>query len=220
MLDREVMTVELSNIRSDYARAGLTERDVDPSPTIQLDRWLNEAIAAKHPEPTAFTLATASKDGEPASRVVLLKGLNERGLVFYTGYDSAKGHDLAENPRASASFFWVMLERQIRVTGSVTKVSEEESFAYFSSRPRGSRLGAWSSAQSSVIAGRAELEAKYAEIEKRFPGDDIPLPPHWGGYRIAIERMELWQGRPSRLHDRLRYTRISESAWKIERLSP
>ena len=212
--------MDLSAIRSEYARAGLTERDVDPSPFIQLDRWLNEAIAANHPEPTAFTLATASKDAEPASRVVLLKGLNERGLVFYTGYDSAKGHDLAENPRASASFFWVLLERQIRVTGSVTKVSEEESFAYFSSRPRGSRLGAWASAQSAVIRGRAELEAQYAEIEKRFPGDDIPLPPHWGGYRISIDRMELWQGRPSRLHDRLRYTRTGDNAWRVDRLSP
>lgn len=212
--------MDFSAIRSDYARAGLTERDLDPDPILQLDRWVNEAIAAKHPEPTAFTLATASKSGEPASRVVLMKGLDARGLVFFTGYDSAKGHDLAENPRASASFFWVLLERQVRVTGSVTKVTEQESFAYFSSRPRGSRLGAWASAQSSVIEGRAALEAQYAEIEKRFPGDDIPLPPHWGGYRIEVERIEFWQGRPSRLHDRLRYTRIESSGWRIDRLSP
>lgn len=217
------MTVDLSAIRTDYARAGLTEADVDPSPVVQLGRWLDDAVAAKHPEPTAMTVATATRAGEPDARVVLLKALDARGLVFYTGYGSQKGKELEENPRATANLFWVLLERQVRVTGSVTKVSREESKAYFDSRPRGSRLGAWASAQSRVIAGRAELEAEYAAIEARFGGEgggDIPLPPHWGGYRIAVERLELWQGRPSRLHDRLRYTRTGEGMWTLERLSP
>ncbi len=216
---------DLTAIRSEYARAGLQERDVDPSPIVQLETWLREAIAAQHPEPTAMTLATATPDGEPSARVVLLKGLDERGLVFYTGYDSEKGRQLAANPRASACFFWVMLERQARVTGSVARVSREESEAYFRSRPRESQLGAWASAQSTVIAGRSELEARLADVRARFGAEgDVPCPPRWGGYRLVPDRLELWQGRVSRLHDRLRYTRISptldEARWQIERLSP
>lgn len=216
---------DLTAIRTEYAQAGLLERDVDPSPIVQLDRWLREAIAAEHPEPTAMTLATASPDGEPDARIVLLKGLDERGLVFFTGYESDKGRQLAANPRACACFFWVLLERQVRVTGDVTRVSRDETEAYFRSRPRESRLGAWASAQSTVIAGRSELEARLAEVRTRF-GDDgeVPCPPQWGGYRLVPDRLELWQGRPSRLHDRLRYTRISqaneEPHWRIERLAP
>lgn len=216
---------DLTAIRIEYERAGLQERDVDPSPIVQLDKWLHEAIAAEHPEPTAMTLATASPDGEPAARIVLLKGLDESGLVFFSGYESDKGRQLAANPRACACFFWVLLERQARVTGDVTRVSREETEAYFRSRPRESQLGAWASAQSTVIAGRAELEARLAEVRTRF-GDDgeVPCPPHWGGYRLVPDRLELWQGRPSRLHDRLRYTRISqaneEPHWRIDRLSP
>ncbi|MDB4942661.1 MAG: Pyridoxamine 5-phosphate oxidase [Labilithrix sp.] len=215
------MTVDLSAIRTDYARAGLTEADVDPSPVVQLRRWLDDALAASHPEPTAMTVATATRSGEPDARVVLLKGLDDRGLVFYTGHESQKGRELEENPRACANFFWVLLERQARVTGAVTRASREEAKAYFDSRPRGSRLAAWASAQSSVIHGRAELEARYEEVAARFgTGGDIPLPPHWGGYRIAVDKLELWQGRPSRLHDRLRYTRTPEGTWLLERLSP
>ena len=214
------MLVDLTAIRTDYARAGLHERDVDPSPVTQLDRWLKEAIAAKHPEPTAMTLATATKDGEPAARVVLLKGLDERGLVFFTGYESDKGRQLADNPRAAACFFWVLLERQVRVSGPVTKVTREESEAYFDSRPRESQLGAWASRQSAVLAGREALEATLAEVSVRFGEGEIPCPPQWGGYRLAVERMELWQGRPSRLHDRLRYTRTGPATWRIERLAP
>jgi len=219
------MQDHLTAIRTEYARAGLEERDVAPSPIAQLDKWLREAIAAEHPEPNAMTLATASPEGEPAARIVLLKGLDERGLVFFTGYESDKGRQLARNPRACACFFWVLLERQVRVTGTVSRVSREETDAYFRSRPRESQLGAWASPQSTVIAGRSELEARLAEVRARFEGaSELPSPPHWGGYLLVPDRVELWQGRPSRLHDRLRYTRISqataEPAWRIERLAP
>lgn len=214
------MQLDLTAIRSEYARAGLHERDVDPSPIAQLDAWLNEAIAAQHPEPTALTLATATKDGEPDARVVLLKGLDERGLVFFTGYESQKGRELEDNPRACACFFWVMLERQARITGSVAKVTRQESEAYFSTRPRQSQLGAWASRQSTVLAGREELEARLAEMTARFGEGEIPCPPQWGGYRLVLDQLELWQGRPSRLHDRLRYTRTGDNHWRIDRLSP
>ena len=212
--------MDLTAIRTDYAQAGLHERDAHPSPTRQLDRWLKEAVAAKHPEPTAMTLATASKDGEPDARVVLLKGLDERGLVFFTGYGSAKGREIAENPRACACFFWILLERQVRVIGAVTKVTREETEAYFQSRPRASQLGAWASQQSAVIRGREDLEGSLAEVIARFGDGPIPAPPEWGGYRLSIDRMELWQGRPSRLHDRLRYTKTGDATWRIDRLSP
>jgi pyridoxamine 5'-phosphate oxidase len=214
------MAVDLTAIRTDYARAGLEERDVDPSPIAQLDRWLKEAIAAQHPEPTAMTLATTTREGEPSARVVLLKNLDDRGLVFFTGYGSDKGRQLAENPRACACFFWVLLERQARVTGNVTKVARAESEAYFASRPRASQLGAWASSQSAVLAGRAELEANLAAVTARFADGTIPCPPEWGGYRLDVERLELWQGRPSRLHDRLRYVRSAPATWRIDRLSP
>jgi pyridoxamine 5'-phosphate oxidase len=187
---------------------------------VQLDRWLKAAIAANHPEPTAMTLATATKDGVPAARIVLLKGLDERGLVFFTSYESDKGRELAENPRASACFFWVLLERQLRVSGGVTKVTRAESEAYFNTRPQESQLGAWASAQGAVLAGREALEANLAAARERFGEGEIPCPPQWGGYRVAVDSMELWQGRPGRLHDRLRYTRTGDSSWRIERLSP
>jgi pyridoxamine 5'-phosphate oxidase len=214
------MLPDLGAIRTDYARAGLHERDLDPSPVKQLQHWLRDAIDAGHPEPTAMTLATVSADGEPAARVVLLKGIDDAGLTFFTNYDSDKGRDLAARPRASANLFWVLLERQARVTGTVTRVAREESELYFKSRPRESQLGAWASRQSEVLAGREELETRLAEARARFGEGEIPCPPSWGGYRLAIDRLELWQGRPSRLHDRLRYTRIAEQRWNIERLSP
>lgn len=214
------MPVDLTAIRTDYARAGLHERDLDPSPLVQLDGWLREAIAAEHPEPTAMTLATVTPDGDPAARVVLLKGLDATGLVFFTNYESDKGRQLETAPRACACFFWVMLERQARVTGLVSKVAREESEAYFRSRPRESQLGAWASPQSVVVSGREAIEASLAEARARFGEGEIPCPPHWGGYRLVPDRLELWQGRPSRLHDRLRYTRVADASWKIERLSP
>ncbi len=214
------MLPDLTAIRTEYARAGLDERDLDPSPARQIQKWLRDAIDAGHPEPTAMTLATASRDGEPAARVVLLKGVDERGIVFFTNYESDKGKHLAENPRACANLFWVLLERQIRITGAVERVTRAESEAYFQSRPRESQLGAWASEQSGVLAGRAALEARLAEIRARFGDGPVECPPHWGGYRVALERVELWQGRPSRLHDRLRYTRSGDRQWRVERLSP
>ena len=214
------MLPDLTAIRTEYARAGLDERDLDPSPSRQIEKWLRDAIDAGHPEPTSMTLATASPDGEPAARVVLLKGVDVRGLVFFTNYESDKGKQLEQNPRACVNLFWVLLERQIRVTGSVEKVSPEESEAYFRSRPRESQLGAWASEQSGVLEGRAALEARLAEARGRFGDGEVARPPHWGGYRLVPERVELWQGRPSRLHDRMRYTRMCEGRWKVERLSP
>ncbi len=216
------MTVDLRAIRTDYARAGLDERDLLPSPLAQLDTWLREAIDAGHPEPTAMTLATVAPSGDPAARVVLLKTLDDGGLVFFTSYDSEKGAHLAAHPRACANLFWVLLERQVRVTGAVVKVAREESEAYFDSRPRGSQLGAWASRQSETIAGRSELEQRLAAAQARFGDGPIPCPPTWGGYRLVPDALEFWQGRPSRLHDRLRYTRIAPAApsWRIERLSP
>jgi len=212
--------LDLATIRTEYARAGLTEGDLDPSPFRQLDRWLRDAVDAGHPEPTAMTLATASREGEPSARVVLLKGIDPSGLVFYTSYESDKGRILADNPRACAVFHWVLLERQVRVTGAVTEVTREESEAYFRTRPRESQLGAWASRQSAVLKDRRELEARLADVRARFGEGEVPCPPRWGGYRLAIERLELWQGRPSRLHDRLRYTRQDDASFRIERLSP
>lgn len=214
------MAADLASLRIDYALSGLDESDADPSPLVQLETWLSQAIEAKHPEPTAMTLATATLEGEPTARVVLLKGLDVRGLVFFTGYASDKGRQLAVNPRASASFFWVLLERQVRVTGVVAKVSREETEAYFRSRPRASQLGAWASNQSAVLRDREELEARLEEMRIRFGDGDIPCPPEWGGYRLSPDRFEFWQGRPSRLHDRLRYSRREASSWTMDRLSP
>jgi len=210
----------LAAIRTEYAKAGLAESDMLPSPIDQIERWLKHAIDAGHPEPTAMTLATIDADGDPAARVVLLKGLDARGLVFFTSYESNKGRELAARPRAAANLFWVHLERQIRVIGSIAQVSREESEAYFATRPRESQIGAWASRQSAVIAGRAELEARIAAAQARFGADPVPCPPTWGGYRLVPDRVELWQGRPSRLHDRLRYARVDDRGWRIERLSP
>jgi pyridoxamine 5'-phosphate oxidase len=212
------MAVDLAALRTEYARAGLDERDLEPSPLRQLERWLHDAIVAQHPEPTAMTLATVTPEGDPSARLVLLKGI-DTGLQFFTNYESRKGRDLAARARATACFFWVLLERQVRVVGGVEKVTAEESDAYFASRPRDAKLGAWASAQSTVLGGRDELGRRFDEAQARFPGD-VPRPPYWGGYRLTPDRVEFWQGRPSRLHDRLLYTRTASSSWKIERLSP
>jgi len=220
-MDERGIGQHIASLRLDYARARLGPEDVSASPIAQLERWLAEALEAEAAEPTAMTLATATPDGEPNARVVLLKGIDAKGLVFYTNYESAKGRELAANPRAVLVAFWRELERQVRVGGHVTKVSREESEAYFRSRPLGSQLGAWASAQSEVVAGREVIEAQYAEAQARFAGGDVPLPPFWGGYRLEPRWMEFWQGRPSRLHDRLRYTRDADrDTWRLERLSP
>jgi len=211
--------MSLADLRKEYSLSGLLEKDLARDPFRQFDQWFQEAEAAKLVEPNAMTLATATRDGRPSARTVLLKGIDGRGFVFYTNYESRKGRELAENPRASLVFPWIALERQVIVEGSLTKLSREESDAYFQSRPRASQLGAWVSQQSSIITGRSVLEDAMKALEKKHAGADIPLPPAWGGYRLSPESVEFWQGRRSRLHDRLRYRREAGGEWIVERLA-
>jgi len=210
----------LADLRREYSLAGLTEKDVDPDPLSQFHKWFQEALAAQISEPNAMVLATVGADGWPSTRTVLLKSADANGFSFFTNYESRKGQDLAAHPRASVTFPWIALERQVNVEGTVSKLSREESEQYFKLRPRGSRLGAWASQQSRVISGRAVLEERLRQIEAQYPGEDVPMPPLWGGYSIMPARIEFWQGRPNRLHDRICYRRLTESAWQIERLSP
>jgi pyridoxamine 5'-phosphate oxidase len=212
-------TLDLAALRRDYALATLDQRDVDRDPIRQFERWFADAAAARVPEPNAMTLSTATRDGVPSARIVLLKGVDANGFAFYTDYRSRKGAELAENPLAALTFLWKEIERQVRITGSVSRVSTHESEAYFRTRPPGSRLGAWASHQSAVLASREELEARVQDVAVRFPDGDVPLPPHWGGFRVAPDEIEFWQGRPDRLHDRLLYRR-GENGWVISRLSP
>jgi len=212
--------MKVSDVRREYALAGLSEEDLAADPVDQFRVWLAQAREAQPEDFTAMVLATADRDGRPAARVVLLKGLDERGFVFYTHYQSAKGRELAANPRAALVFYWSALERQVRIEGTVERTAREESEAYFASRPQGSRLGAWASPQSRPLAGREELERRVEEAAERFPDGDVPLPEDWGGFRVFPESVEFWQGRPSRLHDRLRYVRLPEGGWRIERLAP
>lgn len=209
-----------ADLRRDYRRGALNEADLAADPIAQFTRWFDDALAAKILEPNAMTLATAGADGAPSARAVLLKGFDARGFVFYTNYESRKGRQLAENPHASLLFNWLALERQVEIRGAVAKVSREETEAYFYSRPIDSQLGAWASPQSAVLASRAELDQRIAQLMAQYRGKTIPVPPHWGGFRLAPQSIEFWQGRPSRLHDRLRYTRQAGGAWKVERLSP
>lgn len=197
----------------------LLEADVPRNPFVLLRDWLDRARTTSLREPLAMALATASPDGRPSVRMVLLKGIDEKGLVFFTSYESRKSGELFANPYASLLFFWDSLARQIRIEGQVTKVSPEESREYFATRPRMSKIGAWASPQSAVITGREELESAAKRYEKEFSGGEIPLPPRWGGFRLNPEQMEFWQGRENRLHDRLRYTR-SDREWTIDRLAP
>lgn len=213
---------ELAALRQSYSQRTLLEADVQPAAVAQFRQWLDEAVAAQLPEPAALTLATVDPaTGQPSQRVVLLKGLpDDAGFLFFTNYDSQKGHELGAQPRAALNFFWPGLERQVRVEGLVEKASEAVSTAYFQSRPRSSQVGAWASPQSQVIGSRAELEAREHDIEAEFADHNpLPRPPHWGGYVLRPQRVEFWQGRPSRLHDRLVYEREGEG-WKISRLAP
>jgi pyridoxamine 5'-phosphate oxidase len=211
--------VSIADLRREYALARLDEKDVSRDPIAEFARWFAEAQAAEVEEPNAMVLATATPDGAPSARVVLLKGFDERGFVFFTDYRSRKGAELELNPRAALVLHWSELERQVRITGDVSRTSAEESEAYYRSRPVGSRLGAWVSHQSQTIPSRDLLEGGLREVERRFAGGDVPLPPYWGGYRVKPGAIEFWQGRENRLHDRVRYVREGET-WRIERLAP
>jgi pyridoxamine 5'-phosphate oxidase len=210
----------LIETRQEYGEAGLNERDLSPDPIEQFARWFGAAVEAGLHEPNAMTLATATPDGLPSARMVLLKSFDAQGFVFYTNYDSQKGRELAANPRAALVFYWPPHHRQVRVAGVVSQVSRAESEAYFHSRPIGARLSALASRQSRVIPNREFLEQRVAEMAAQYPGENVPLPEDWGGYRLRPHLIEFWQGRPNRLHDRLRYTRPPGGNWVIERLSP
>lgn len=214
--------LSLADLRKNYTLGALSEADVDPNPIRQFEIWFDQALQSQLPEPNAMTLATVGPDLRPSARIVLIKGVDERGFTFFTNYDSRKGRDLASNPNACLLFHWVELERQIRIEGRVSKTSEAESDAYFHSRPASSRIGAWASEQSQVIASRSVIETREADFVAKF-GSNPPRPPQWGGYRLTPERFEFWQGRASRLHDRICYTRVAGDAaqpWSIERLAP
>lgn len=213
------MDRDVSKLRQEYARSGLREENLSSDPIEQFRLWLSDAFDANLVEPNAMTLATATPDGIPSARVVLLRGFDERGFTFYTNYEGRKGEELASNPRAALVFYWGALERQARVEGSVSQVSEDESDSYFASRPRGSRIGAWASRQSEILDRREDLEERVEELEREYPGEVIPRPPFWGGFRVHHERVEFWQGRESRLHDRLLYVRDGDG-WEIVRLQP
>ena len=211
--------MDASRLRQEYTRAGLDEGDLDPDPIVQFHEWFEKVLEANLHEPNAMTLATASREGRPSARVVLLKGYDERGFVFYTNYEGRKASELEANPLCAILFYWGELERQVRIEGRASRLSAEKSDAYFLSRPRGSRLGAWASEQSRSVENRSVLEERVKALEAEYEGREIPRPLFWGGYRVEPEVIEFWQGRENRLHDRLVYRR-AEGGWKIERLQP
>lgn len=213
------MTLDLAGIRQEYGRLGLAPADCDASPLVQLQHWLQAAIAAGVNEPTAMNLATVDSDGRPNARIVLLKGLEQGQLNFYTNYLSRKGECLAHNPWAAMTLFWPELERQVRIEGRIERLPAAESDAYFASRPYNSRIGAWASAQSSALDDPALLTARVAALQAQYP-QQVPRPPHWGGYGLSPERVEFWQGRPSRLHDRVLYRSDDQGRWTLSRLQP
>lgn len=210
----------IADLREEYTQASLNKTDVAKEPIAQLSVWLDAARAVEECDPTAMALATVSGDGRPSVRMVLLKGLDERGLAFYTNLKSRKGRQLKANPNAALTFWWPVLERQVRVEGRVERVAEAEAEAYFSTRPLGGKLGAWASPQSRPLENREELDARLEAIRAEFDDDDIPLPPHWGGFRVVPDRFEFWQGRASRLHDRIEYALDEQGDWTITRLAP
>jgi pyridoxamine 5'-phosphate oxidase len=212
--------MSLADLRREYARAALDERTVDRDPLRQLLAWLDDATRAGLLEPNAMTLATVTGDGAPSARIVLLKGADQKGLVFFTDARSRKGEELARNPRAALVFWWGELERQVRIAGAVAQVAPEESEAYYRSRPEGSRISAWASHQSRPVPDRATLERQWDEAARRYTGGEIPRPPYWGGYRVTPAEYEFWQGRANRLHDRIRYRLDAGGTWTVGRLSP
>jgi pyridoxamine 5'-phosphate oxidase len=211
--------VAIAELRKDYSLAGLSGKDLARDPFRQFEKWFQEAEASKLTEPNAMTVCTATRDGRPSARTMLLKGVDGRGFVFYTNYESRKGRELEVNPHATLVFPWLLLERQVVIEGTVTKVAREESEAYFHSRPRASQLGAWASQQSSIISNRSMLEESMKGLEQKYAGQEVPVPPFWGGWRLMPETVEFWQGRRSRLHDRLRYRRAKDG-WTVDRLAP
>ena len=213
------MDEQLIALRREYSSADLNETDAAADPLVQFGNWMKHALAASVLDAEAMTLATVSDEGAPSVRIVLLRGYDQRGFSFYTNYESGKARELAQNPRCALVFFWPEIERQVRIQGVAQKMSPEESAAYFATRPRSSQLGAWASRQSEVLGSRQELEQRFASLEREYEGSRIPRPPNWGGYRIRPKVMEFWQGRPSRLHDRLRYTETA-AGWNLERLAP
>jgi len=214
------MNKSIADIRRDYSHKSLSEKEADANAIKQFEKWWNEAVDSKIDEVNAMTLATASIDGLPSARIVLLKEFNEKGFVFFTNYESYKAQQLAENPKACLVFFWKELERQVRITGLIQKINSADSDTYFHSRPESSRIGAWSSPQSRVIESRHWLDEKFNELVNKMEGTDIKRPPYWGGYIVKPVVIEFWQGRPSRLHDRIQYTLDDNGEWKIERLAP
>jgi pyridoxamine 5'-phosphate oxidase len=211
--------LDLAALRETYARARFLESDADPDPYHQFTLWFQEAVDAQVPEPNTMTLATTDAEGRPHARIMLLKGVEPEGFVFFSNYESAKGRDLAARPHAALVFWWAPLERQVRIEGPAVPLSDEASDAYFASRPRGSQLGAWASAQSQPLGSREELEERLAAIEQRYDGQPVPRPPNWGGYAVRAAHFEFWQGRPDRLHDRLLYLPEGDG-WTIQRAAP
>ncbi|MCK6649855.1 MAG: pyridoxamine 5'-phosphate oxidase [Bacteroidia bacterium] len=215
----EDLRLYINTLRHDFSKQTLDESQVDKSPFLQFEKWFKEAVDAHVNEPNAMTVATASKSGKPAARILLLRNFNENGFVFYTNYSSRKGEEIDENPNCALLFFWTELERQVRIEGKLIKQSSAESDLYFNTRPRTSKLGAWTSPQSKVVKNRKELDELYEQMSQRFPSEDVPRPAHWGGYVLQPDSIEFWQGRPSRMHDRILYTLVNGN-WKIERLAP
>ena len=212
--------VAIADLRREYTLGGLRRADLNADPIAQFNHWFQQARGAGLTEPNAMTLATVGGGGHPSTRIVLLKAVDHRGFIFFTNYESRKGRELAENSHAALTIYWAELERQVCVSGTVGKIGSSESDQYFNSRPRGSRLAAWVSSQSEVIVNRAVLERKLNEVAAQHPGEQVPRPPYWGGYCLAPERIEFWQGRPSRLHDRFQYLKETSGGWHLDRLSP